>query len=47
MFTGLVETTGIVSSIRQDRGGMSLSIKASFSREPVVLGKASLFLAYA
>jgi riboflavin synthase len=39
MFTGLVETTGIVSSIRQDRGGMSLSIKASFSREPVVLGE--------
>ena len=39
MFTGIVETVGTVTSVRPERGGLALAVKAAFGSGPLVLGE--------
>lgn len=39
VFTGLIETTGTIVRAGPDRGGLTLGVRATFSREPLALGE--------
>jgi riboflavin synthase len=39
MFTGIIEVIGVVKDLRRERGGMSISLEAKLSGEPLSIGE--------